>query len=816
MKTANLNYRLVFILSVSIILASCVKFANNPETKTDELVIPNGFDWKTVEELTCTVSVNSVAGIGDNLLRIIRIYNSPLLNEGSLLASGSAKPSSPYTVKITLPTAAEKLYVQEIMPNGTRTVKTVTVSSKVLNISFSQVMTMGAPLIAKASPSPSITIPANYDEIINNNNSLELSGFKTGNGVYGNTYKSYLIPEGFTRTNTISFDNKNTHTILYVKGILRTSELIELNDASIVVLNGGRVEAGRIETKSSKEEVVTIYVEAGGTLITSNGMELSNGKSSVNKGTTTMSGDFTISDHSDFFNEGTLTVSKITPLKSIILSSLSFLYNSSTVVCDKIEINSNSSVLNDVGSTIDTKEWSQNTNTTTNNHGHITATTKFVSDSDAEVNNFCNITTDLADLKNSTYNLYEGSLFSSQSLIPYNLDMFMRGGSMFQTGSIDNTIHKMFVESTFATSYAVFKCTGNVPDFRPTNTAKFDGKIEMVHALLVEGSGANGRVLYESTFNNNGSILSKTQTKNIPATSCNDAAGVIDNPPTPTDDNDGDGVTNEFDVDDNDPTIAFVSYFPSANTWGTYAFEDLWPVKGDYDVNDLVLGFRIAYYTNSSNLVSVIRFDYNMHASGSIYNLGCAFQLDNVAASNVTSVTGQIVNGTSPFALISNGTESGVSSAVIPLFNNQKDVVSFGSFLNTESGSHVITPDKYVRVRFTVPFQQADITMSKFNLFIVVNTRGREVHLPTYLGTSKFDPMLASGSTMYPGDFFKYIDGMMWGLMLPEPFAYPAEYNSIVDTYLHFGEWATSGGTSFTDWYTQKPGYVNPSLIYQY
>jgi len=37
--------------------------------------------------------------------------------------------------------------------------------------------------------------------------------------------------------------------------------------------------------------------------------------------------------------------------------------------------------------------------------------------------------------------------------------------------------------------------------------SEFNGKIELVHALLVEGSGTNGRDRYVAMFNNNGSIL---------------------------------------------------------------------------------------------------------------------------------------------------------------------------------------------------------------------------------------------------------------------------------------------------------------------
>jgi len=810
-NSSRFSFLLLLILFAGM-TSSCLKLKpiDNPESPIG--LIPKDFDWKTVKELSCTVKVASVTGIGDNMIRVIKIYNSPLLNDGTLMASGAATPSSPFTVKITLATAIPTIYVQEILPNGVRTLKTIDVSGTTLDINFSTSVVANAPIISKASPSPTIPIPTNYDVTINNNSSLTLNGFASGNGSYGNTYKSYLIPAGFTRTSTLEVGNWISHAVLYVKGIYRISSSMDLNNVSIVVLNGGRVEVNGITTGTQSANTVTVYVESGGTLVSSQEIHISNGRSIVNKGTMTLNYDLNVSTISYFYNEGTLTVTNAKKPKTIFVTNHSLLYNSSSIFCDATSISDYGSVLNDIGSTFETEDWYQSTNTTTNNHGHIVATTEFKANGNSyEVNNFCNITSKTADLQGGTYNLYEGSLFNSQILKTNNLTINMFGGSMILTGVI-NAVYGMNVRST-SDSYSVFKCTGNIPDMRHA-ASTFNGKIELVHSLLVEGSGANGKVLYQAMFNNNGSILSKTQTQNILATTCNDAAGQIVTPPPAITDNDGDGVAVEFDVDDNDATVAFVSYFPSASTWGTYAFEDLWPVKGDYDVNDLILGFKISYFSNSSNMVTKLRFDYNMRAAGSTYNLATAFQLDQISASNVALVSDQEIIGTSPFVITANGTESGVSLAVIPLFNSQKDVVSYTGYLNTESGTYVITPDKFVIVKFVTPILQSKVAMNNFNLFIVVNTRGREVHLPTFKATTKFDTSLATGFPLYPGDNFKYADGMMWGLMIPETFQYPLESNTIISAYPNFGVWATSGGTSNTDWYKPIDGNINAQHIY--
>jgi hypothetical protein len=69
---------------------------------------------------------------------------------------------------------------------------------------------------------------------------------------------------------------------------------------------------------------------------------------------------------------------------------------------------------------------------------------------------------------------------------------------------------------------------------------------------------------------------------------------------TPTD-TDGDGVSDVRDEYPTDPKRAFNNYYPSKNNTGTLAFEDLWPAKGDYDFNDLVVDYNFNQVTNGEN-----------------------------------------------------------------------------------------------------------------------------------------------------------------------------------------------------------------------
>jgi LruC domain-containing protein len=216
-------------------------------------------------------------------------------------------------------------------------------------------------------------------------------------------------------------------------------------------------------------------------------------------------------------------------------------------------------------------------------------------------------------------------------------------------------------------------------------------------------------------------------------------------------------------------------------------------------------------------------FDYNIRAAGSNLILSAAFQLDKVSASNISSVSGQPLIGSAPFVVNSNGTENGVNLAVIPLFNKVRDIVTeeYLSFLNTLPDSYISTPDKSVKVIFANPVNLSDLNMGSINFFVVTNnsgetTRGKEIHLPTFLHTTKADVSLFTGKQLHPTDKYKFDDGMMWGIMIPEPFDYPFEYDAVNVAYLHFDEWALSGGIDFNDWYKNISGYRNNTKIFTY
>ena len=288
----------------------------------------------------------------------------------------------------------------------------------------------------------------------------------------------------------------------------------------------------------------------------------------------------------------------------------------------------------------------------------------------------------------------------------------------------------------------------------------------------------------------------------------------------PVQDADGDGVDDDMDDYPNDPARAFNVYYPNQTDWGTVAFEDLWPGKGDYDFNDLVLDYQFKSVLNSSNQLVEFFTDYSVRAVGASLKNGFGFMLGGDPA-NVASVTG--THYTENYIHTNaNGTEQGQTNTVIILFDNSfRNIGSSGStFINTKEEVPYVNPDtNQLHVLYANPVSVNTTGTAPYNPFLIVGgERGKEVHLagqgPTDLVNTSYFGTYADATDPATGKYYQTENNLPWGLDLPVSFAYPVEQVDILSAYNYFGQWAESGGTDYPDWYMDKPGYRVSSNIY--
>ena len=362
------------------------------------------------------------------------------------------------------------------------------------------------------------------------------------------------------------------------------------------------------------------------------------------------------------------------------------------------------------------------------------------------------------------------------------------------TGTYTN---QQSVTITTTTSGATIKYTtdGSIPS--QSNGTLYSG------AVIINTSSTLKAIAYKTSFTNSD-------------VSSSDYTILIDT--------DGDGVIDSEDAYPNDSTRAFNNYFP-AEIKGSLVFEDSWPSKGDYDMNDVVVDYQFKNITNAHNQLVETFATFTLKASGASYNNGFGFQLaTNDIPSSAMQVTGSSIKE-SYLMLNSNGTEQGQNKSTMIVFDNAYDVLQYpgsGLGFNTTPGAPYVTPYTItlhiIYTPYTYTEQQLDI--AHFNPFIIVNkVRGKEVHLLDYAPTALVNPaFFGTGddkSVPAQGKYYKTANNLPWALNMYNGFNYPNEKAEITKAYLHFIDWVLSNGTSYTDWYTNTAaGYRNNTNIY--
>ncbi len=286
-------------------------------------------------------------------------------------------------------------------------------------------------------------------------------------------------------------------------------------------------------------------------------------------------------------------------------------------------------------------------------------------------------------------------------------------------------------------------------------------------------------------------------------------------------DTDGDGINDNADDYPDDNTKAFNTAFPNSETFGTLAFEDLWPYTGDYDYNDLVIDYQFNSISNPENLITEMDVKFIVKAIGASYKNGFAFELP-ISPSLISSIKGQNIQE-SYINISSNGTESGQTNAVIVVFDNAFNVLTHpggGTGINTVIGSTYVQPDTIkLVIKFNTPIRSDILGTPPYNPFIIIDLdRGKEVHLADMTPTDLADEnLLGTGnddSNPPSNRYYKTTRNLPWAINIPKTFDYPKEKASVIDAYLKFGNWAESGGSIYTDWYSNNSGYRNSNNIY--
>lgn len=284
-------------------------------------------------------------------------------------------------------------------------------------------------------------------------------------------------------------------------------------------------------------------------------------------------------------------------------------------------------------------------------------------------------------------------------------------------------------------------------------------------------------------------------------------------------DTDGDGINDPVDDYPNDASKAYDNFYPAENTFGSLAFEDLWPNRGDYDFNDLVVDYYFTEVLNASNEVVELKADFVLKATGATYENGFGFEI-GITPDQITSISGSSIVG-SAVTLAENGTEMNQAKAVCMVFDNVYGIMPRpeGFYVNTQANAPYVTPDTVnIVISFTQPQSSASLGAPPYNPFIFVNQdRSREVHLAEHPPTT-----LAAGSDYFGSaddnsdvsGYYKTYNNLPWALDIVETLSYPLERVTIDEAHNFFIGWAQTSGSNYSDWFKDKPGYRIPENLY--
>lgn len=279
---------------------------------------------------------------------------------------------------------------------------------------------------------------------------------------------------------------------------------------------------------------------------------------------------------------------------------------------------------------------------------------------------------------------------------------------------------------------------------------------------------------------------------------------------------DGDGVINPLDDYPEDPIATGNVYTPSKLGYGTLAFEDNWPSKGDYDFNDLVVRYKVTSLINGDNMAARMIIELRLAAAGSEFQNGFGIEFP-IPESVIESVTGH----NAPSSMVNGkGLENGQSNPTLIVFTNSLGELGGDNVINADPDKAKVDEKVYnIIVDFNELIPASSLSGAPYNPFIFINNeRARECHLsnkrPTDL--ANFTYYGTNDDTSLPNEDRYYVSGnnVPFAINISHQFRYPIEGIRIDRGYNYFIPWGESRGVSYNEWYTDASGNRNNSKIY--
>ncbi|MDA0120933.1 LruC domain-containing protein [Vibrio sp. T11.5] len=269
------------------------------------------------------------------------------------------------------------------------------------------------------------------------------------------------------------------------------------------------------------------------------------------------------------------------------------------------------------------------------------------------------------------------------------------------------------------------------------------------------------------------------------------------------------------------------SYYPSASTNATLAFEDLWPHTGDFDYNDVIIRYQMTLTSTDSNQLKGFEVNATIQAMGAGFHNALAWRIPGIGSENIESISLTLNDQAVSHQITQMDGEDGVFVLSEDL---RHDVIEGCFFFRTHTDCSEEERTHYrLSVTLAEPVESTVTGAAPFDPFIYASegthhgalgaliTPGRswELHLKNHCGTSAFDSSLLNWADDFSTATTCYVDqnNIPWAINIADDWAHPAEHQSITNVYPMIYQWVGSNGQEASDWYHRSN--AETSLLYE-
>ncbi len=242
-------------------------------------------------------------------------------------------------------------------------------------------------------------------------------------------------------------------------------------------------------------------------------------------------------------------------------------------------------------------------------------------------------------------------------------------------------------------------------------------------------------------------------------------------------------------------------YYPSAQSHYVVSYEDLYPQRGDYDFNDLVVAYQVAVGVGENGAVQRIEGKGFLVARGAEYDHQWHLRIPMPAhASGMASLSLYAAGSETPLPGFP------VSSAVngnidLALFESVRSIFRDGdsTYVNTFVEQSIVKGPRFeFAVALDTPIAREAIGAAPFDPYIYVHDTGYEVHMVGHSPVLPYSNNQASGQTGFRDD-----QGFPFAILIPDEWQPPLAAVDIGMAYPDFMNFVESSGTVANDWYRQ-------------